>query len=121
MPAAIINMTMTTEHAVAPVVTGCCVPAAPMSASLLRLLAWLSPAFPTGAFAYSHGLEWAVEAGDVSDDQHAAGWLTDVLQHGAGRGDTILLRHAHRAARDADRTRATLRNSPPRSRQAANG
>ena len=31
---------------------------------LPRLLAWLSPAFPTGAFAYSHGLEWAIEAGD---------------------------------------------------------
>ena len=65
---------------------------------LLNLLAWFSPAFPTGAFAYSHGLEWAVEAGDITDGDTLLQWLTDVLAHGAGRSDTILLRHAHRAA-----------------------
>ena len=68
---------------------------------LLTLLAWLSPAFPTGAFAYSHGLEWAVEAGDITDGDSLLGWLADVLTHGSGRSDTILLRHAHRAAADA--------------------
>jgi urease accessory protein len=68
----------------------------------LKLLAWLSPAFPTGAFAYSHGLEWAVGTGDVHDETSLRDWLTDVLQHGAGRSDTILLRHAHRAAADLD-------------------
>ena len=67
-------------------------------AELLHLLTWLSPAFPTGAYAYSHGLEWAVQAGDVHDEPSAAGWLRDVLAHGAGRSDAILLRHAHRAA-----------------------
>ena len=67
---------------------------------LLNLLAWLSPAFPTGAFAYSHGLEWAVEAGDIKDGTGLQEWLTDVLAHGSGRTDTILLRHAHRAAAD---------------------
>ncbi|HEY8290134.1 MAG TPA: urease accessory protein UreF, partial [Acetobacteraceae bacterium] len=41
---------------------------------MLRLLAWLSPAFPTGAFAYSHGLEWAVEAGDVTDGETLHEW-----------------------------------------------
>ena len=65
---------------------------------LLRLLAWLSPAFPTGAFAYSHGLEWAVEAGDITDETTLLVWLTDVMTHGSGRSDTILLRHAHRLA-----------------------
>ncbi len=65
---------------------------------LLRLLAWLSPAFPTGAFAYSHGLEWAVEAGDITDETSLLIWLTDVMTHGSGRSDTILLRHAHRLA-----------------------
>jgi len=64
----------------------------------LRLLAWLSPAFPTGAFAYSHGLEWAVETGDVRDEATLQTWLVDVLAHGSARTDTILLRHAHRAA-----------------------
>jgi len=70
-------------------------------ASLLRLLAWLSPAFPTGAFACSHGLEWAVDAGDIRDANTLREWLTDVLGHGAGRSDGILLRHAHGAAREA--------------------
>jgi urease accessory protein len=65
---------------------------------LLRLMAWLSPAFPTGAFAYSHGLEWAVEAGDVSNETTLLCWLCDVASHGTGRTDAILLRHAHRAA-----------------------
>ena len=67
---------------------------------LLNLLAWLSPAFPTGGFAYSHGLEWAVEAGDIKDGDSLHEWLTDVLAHGSGRSDTILLRHAHRSATD---------------------
>ena len=67
---------------------------------LLHLLAWLSPAFPTGGFAYSHGLEWAVEAGDIRDGDTLHAWLTDVLAHGSGRSDTVLLRHAHRAGFD---------------------
>jgi urease accessory protein len=66
----------------------------------LRLLAWLSPAFPTGAFAYSHGLEWAVETGDVRDEMTLRTWLADVVAKGSGRTDAILLRHAHRAAAD---------------------
>jgi urease accessory protein len=70
--------------------------------ALLRLLAWLSPAFPTGAFAWSHGIEWAVEAGDIADPASLRAWLEDVLRHGAGRNDAILLRHAHEAAADPD-------------------
>jgi len=68
---------------------------------LLHLLAWLSPAFPTGAFAYSHGLEWAVEAGDIKDADTLRAWLTDLLTHGTARSDTILLRHAHRNEADS--------------------
>jgi urease accessory protein len=67
-------------------------------AALIRLLAWLSPAFPTGGFAYSHGLEWAVEAGDVRDGATLLAWLEDVLAHGSGRTDAIVLRHARQAA-----------------------
>jgi urease accessory protein len=70
--------------------------------ALLRLLAWLSPAFPTGGFAYSHGIEWAVEAGDITDETSLRAWLADVIANGAGRSDAILLHHAHRAAHDAD-------------------
>lgn len=65
--------------------------------SLLHLLAWLSPAFPVGGFAYSHGLEWAVEAGDVRDGPTLQAWLAGILAHGSGRTDAILLRAAHRA------------------------
>ncbi len=68
-------------------------------AATLRLLAWLSPAFPTGAFAYSHGVEWAVETGDIKDGATLRLWVEDVLRHGSGRTDAILLRHAHRAAK----------------------
>ena len=64
---------------------------------LLRLLTWLSPAFPTGGFAYSHGLEWNVAAGDVGDEAGLCDWVADVLLYGTGRSDTILLRHAHAA------------------------
>ena len=51
--------------------------------ALLRLLAWLSPAFPTGAYAYSHGVEWAVECGDIADGDTLRVWLGDVLIHGS--------------------------------------
>jgi urease accessory protein len=77
---------------------------APGSASpqrpLLRLLAWLSPAFPTGAYAYSHGLEQVVQDGDIGDGDTLREWLMDVLRHGSGRNDAILLRHAHRPGAD---------------------
>ncbi len=63
---------------------------------LMRLLAWLSPSFPTGAYAYSHGLEWAVECGDIVDEATLGDWVSDLLAHGSGRNDAILLRHAHR-------------------------
>jgi urease accessory protein len=70
--------------------------------ALLRLLTWLSPAFPTGGFAYSHGIEWAVEAGDITDEESLKAWLGDVIAHGSGRNDLILLRHAHRGEGVAD-------------------
>ncbi len=66
---------------------------------LTKLLTWLSPTFPTGAYAYSHALEWAVEAGNIRNEHDLLAWLDDVLRHGPGRADAILLRHAH-AARD---------------------
>ncbi|MEJ0019863.1 MAG: urease accessory protein UreF [Acetobacteraceae bacterium] len=68
--------------------------------ALLHLLAWLSPGFPTGGYAYSHGLEWAVESGDIRDGDTLRGWLADVLLHGSGHNDLILLRHAHRPGCD---------------------
>ncbi len=69
-------------------------------ASLLRLLTWLSPAFPTGGFAYSHALEWSVAAEDVNTVAALIDWIADILVHGALWSDAILLRHAHRAGPD---------------------
>ncbi|WP_238321336.1 urease accessory protein UreF [Thioclava atlantica] len=57
----------------------------------LALMQWLSPAFPTGAFAYSHGLEQAVAAGEVHDAESFAAWLEDVIELGAGWCDAVLL------------------------------
>jgi urease accessory protein len=71
------------------------------AAAAARLLCWLSPAFPVGGYTHSHGLEWAIGAGDVTDAATLADWLSAVLHHGAGRSDAILLAHAHRAAHDA--------------------
>lgn len=70
----------------------------PAGAGLMPLLCWLSPAFPVGAYAYSHGLEWAAEAGDVRDEATLGAWLETVLLEGAGRNDAIVLCAAHRAA-----------------------
>lgn len=66
----------------------------------LPLFAWLSPAFPVGAYAYSHGVEWAVEDGDIKDEATLFAWLKDTLAHGAGRNDAILLANAYRALKD---------------------
>jgi urease accessory protein len=66
------------------------------------LLLWLSPAFPVGAFAYSHGLEWAYEAGDVTDAASLAAWLGDLARFGAPQLDAALFAHAFRAAAAAD-------------------
>ncbi|HLW90972.1 MAG TPA: urease accessory protein UreF [Roseiarcus sp.] len=68
----------------------------------LPLLLWLSPTFPVGAFAYSHGLEWAVEAGDIADAASLGDWLNDLLKFGAPRNDAILFAAAHRAATKGD-------------------
>jgi urease accessory protein len=70
--------------------------------TVLPLLAWLSPTYPVGAYAYSHGLEWAVQAGDITDEAALAAWLADVLRHGAGRNDAILVAASHGAATAGD-------------------
>lgn len=64
---------------------------------LLTLTQWLSPSYPVGAFAWSHGLETAVARGDVRDAEGLQAWLWAVLEQGAGRTDAILLCEAYRA------------------------
>lgn len=69
---------------------------------LLRLLTWSSPAFPTGAFSYSHGLEFAVEQGMVSNAAQLQDWVGWIVRHGALHADAVLLAHAYRAAENED-------------------
>jgi urease accessory protein len=71
------------------------------SRNLFRLMAWLSPAYPVGAFSYSSGIEWAVEAGDITDSGSLRAWLVAMLADGSGFCDAALFAQAHRAA-DAD-------------------
>ena len=77
-------------------------PAATDPAVLARLLAWMSPAFPVGAYSHSHGLEWAVADGTVNDAASLEAWLADIVRHGTGRSDAILFAHAWRAAAGGD-------------------
>jgi urease accessory protein len=73
--------------------------------ALYRLMAWLSPAYPTGAFSYSHGLEYAVEAGLVGEANALAAWVRTVVEKGAGWIDALILAEAWRAAAAADLAR----------------
>lgn len=69
----------------------------PTDTQVLTLAQWLSPAFPVGSFAYSHGLEGAVGLGWVKDGPGLEAWLEDVLLLGAGRADSLLLAAAFNA------------------------
>ena len=73
-----------------------------MADPLYLLLTWFSPAYPVGAFSYSHGLEYAVETGEVADRDGLAGWAAANLLHGTGRVDGPLFLEAHAAANGQD-------------------
>ena len=74
-------------------------------AALYRLMAWLSPAYPVGAFSYSSGIEWAVESGDITDAASFRRWLDVVIASGSAFCDAVLFVHAHRAAAADDARR----------------
>jgi len=74
----------------------------PMPA-LIRLQNWLSPAFPTGAYSYSHGVEWAVEAGHINDRKSLVDWLEADLCFGSGRNEAIFFHQAWKYAMKDDR------------------
>jgi urease accessory protein len=73
--------------------------------ALLRLQSWISPAFPTGSYSYSHGLEWAVEAGHIYDRQSLVDWLEADLCYGSGRNEGIFFSEAWRCAKDDNRAK----------------
>src|SRR5215831_8105210 len=70
--------------------------------ALLRLQSWLSPAFPTGSYSYSHGIEWAVEAGHIHDRTSLVDWLQADLCYGSGRNEAIFFIEAWRSANNDD-------------------
>lgn len=78
---------------------------------ILTLAQWLSPAYPVGAFAYSHGLELAIREGWVRDAETLRSWLAGVLTEGSGRTDAVLLAAAHlsQTTADAERLNALAR------------
>lgn len=80
---------------------------APEHAALYRLMTWLSPSFPVGAFSYSSGIEWAVETGDISGPETLKAWLSAMLLDGAGFCDGVLLCAAWRASARSDRAALT--------------
>src|SRR5215207_8284199 len=80
------------------------VPRTSDAAALYRLMAWLSPAYPVGAFSYSSGIEWAVESGDINNAETLRRWLTVMIAEGGGICDAVFFAHAHRAIeKDDDR------------------
>ena len=72
------------------------------ASALYRLMAWLSPAYPIGAFSYSSGIEWAVEAGDVTDAATLERWLAVIIGEGGGFCDAVFFVHAFRAVAVGD-------------------
>ena len=74
-------------------------------AALYDLLTWMSPTWPVGAFAHSGGLEWAVEAGHVTDRATARQWIGDLIEHGPIRNDMVLFVHGWRAVTASDEQR----------------
>lgn len=86
-----------------------------MTPALLSLVQWLSPAFPTGGFAYSHGLEVAISDGLVSDATSLRRWIAEVLEFGTGRQDAILMACALAPDADFDALDAMARALQPSS------
>ena len=76
-----------------------------MPLAFLRLQSWLSPTFPVGSYSYSHGLEWAVEAGHVHDRKSLVDWLEADLRYGSGRNEAIFFGEAWRRAAEANRAK----------------
>ena len=87
------------------------------AAALYRLMTWLSPSFPVGAFSYSSGIEWAVEAGDITDAASLRDWLAAMLGDGSGfcdarvsgAGASRRIRAGRRGLARDRRTRGRLR------------
>ena len=69
---------------------------------LMILQAWFSPAFPTGAFSYSHGLETAFQNKLVTDGQSLHGLISTLFRHGSGRTDLLFIKAAYEGKEEAN-------------------
>lgn len=72
-----------------------------MADALLTLAQLFSPAYPVGGFHFSHGLEWAIDAEQITDGQTLLAWLEDILRHGSGWNDAVLLTASYRSPEPA--------------------
>jgi urease accessory protein len=69
--------------------------------ALLKLMTFLSPAFPVGAFSYSHGVEWLIDRGDIRTADALASWIAELLERGSLWNDAVLFVSAYRGAHRA--------------------
>ena len=69
---------------------------------MMILQAWFSPAFPIGAFSYSHGLETAIQVGFIKDEVSLRSWITTLLQYGSGRNDGLFIKAAYEGVEDTN-------------------
>jgi urease accessory protein len=101
---AIISAASLTVSDAAPAIriTATTMPEAAGGKALLKLLFWLSPAFPVGSFSYSHGLERAVDDHLLTDADDLRGWLETLLRRGSGWNDAVLFAEAWRCAYQGD-------------------
>jgi urease accessory protein len=97
MPA---TVTIMTTHDLSWLPAGMAQPSA--TAAVLKLLTFLSPAFPVGAFSYSHGLEWQIDSGAIRSAEALHAWVRDILEVGSAWNDAVLFAEAHRAAAAGD-------------------
>jgi len=73
--------------------------------AILRQQSWLSPTFPAGAYSYSHGLEYAIEAGHIHNRETLVDWLEADLCYGSGRNEAIFFHESWRFASEDNRAR----------------
>ena len=84
---------------------------------MMTLQTWFSPAFPTGAFSYSHGLESAIQDNLVKDAGSLKSWVDSLLSHGSGRNDGLFLKAAYRGVDEANDLCLALCGSKERLRE----
>ena len=69
---------------------------------MMILQAWFSPAFPIGAYSYSHGLETAIQDGLITDEVSLQSWISTLLLYGSGRNDGLFIKAAYEAEEEAN-------------------